>query len=284
MPYALYRRLLICYQRNSNSCYAATLRVIVRWAVTALQQWQGFHFPDRAIGGWWWIERFRFEVLMGWFEHESVERVRRLVRPGMTVIDIGAHVGYYTRLLSEWVGPTGRVLAFEPNPDNFAVLQHNLAPHRYHNVELMNSAVGDRDCVLSLYVSPGNSNHSVIPGYTEAESVLSVPCVRLDSFLAERGIERVGFVKSDTEGAEPLVLAGMQRVAECSPDLHLLIEVNPAALRCGNVEPEEFLRRVRQMGFEIEAIPSDSAAKDICENILCWKTGPRKSQEACGSR
>ena len=271
MLYKLYRKILERYQKNPDSLFARIVRMKIRWGVFLLQRWQSFHFPARTTGGWWWIERFRFEILMRWLERESVERVRQVVQPGMTVVDIGAHIGYYTRLLSELVGSSGRVLAFEPNPENFAVLQQNTAARRYRNVELFNYAVGEQESVLPLYVSAGNSNHSLIEGYTKAESVISVRCVNLDSFLQDRGIEQVGFVKSDTEGAEPLVLAGMKNTAARSPQLHLLMELNPTALRCGHVEPEQFLESIRQMGFEIEMITSDLSAKESDANMLCSK-------------
>lgn len=271
MLYRLYKNILNRYQKNPDSLFARLVRMKINWLVAMLQWAQGFHFPGRATGGWWWIERFRFEILMRWLEVESVQRVSQVIKPGMTVVDIGAHIGYYTRLLSELVGPSGRVLAFEPNPENFAVLQQNMLPRRYRNVELFNYAVGEKESVLPLYVSPGNSNHSLIEGYTKAESVIEVRCVELDSFLQERGIDQVGFIKSDTEGAEPLVLKGMKNTAARSSNLHVLMELNPTALRCGHVEPEQFLESIRSMGFEIEMITSDLSAKESDANMLCSK-------------
>ena len=67
---------------------------------------------------------------MDWFEWESLVWVRRLVRPGMTVLDLGAHIGYYTRIFSRWSVPSGTVLAFEPNPENLEVLRRNLSGPR----------------------------------------------------------------------------------------------------------------------------------------------------------
>jgi FkbM family methyltransferase len=271
MLYRFYKNILTRYQRNTDSLFARLVRMKIRWAVAILQQWQGFHFPGRATGGWWWIERFRFEILMRWLEYESVQRVRHVVKPGMIAVDIGAHIGYYTRLLADLVGTSGRVLAFEPNPENFEVLKKNMSGDKYRNVELFNYAVGEREGILPLYVSPGNSNHSLIQGYTQAESVIEVRVVSLDSFLQERGIGQIGFVKSDTEGAEPLVLAGMKNIAARSLNLHLLMELNPTALRCGNVEPDQFLENIRNLGFEIEMITSDLSAKESDANMLCRK-------------
>jgi FkbM family methyltransferase len=280
MVYMLYLRILERYQRNPNSLYASLVRQVIHWAVAILEFRQQFQFPERASGGWRRIERFRFELLMSWFEHESVKRVRQVVRPGMTAIDIGAHFGYYTRLLSELVGPTGRVLAFEPNSENFKILQHNLAPRKYRNVELFNCAVGDRDDVLPLCMSPGNSNHNLIHGGTEAESLHPVKCVRLDSVLEKQGIEKVDFIKSDTESAGALDLAGMQLTIARSPQLHFLIEFSSKALCSESFVPEELLEPLRQMGFEMEMISPDPPTKDIYESVLCRRSVeiPKKTE------
>lgn len=271
MFFNIYQRVLRLYQSRSGSLFARGVEATINLSVRVLQRREQFRFPERAIGGWWWVGRFRFEVLMRWFERESVQRARTVVRPGMRVVDVGAHIGYYTRLLSELVGPEGLVLAFEPHPENFAVLQHNLSQRKYENVRLFNCAVGQRNCEMPLFISDGHSNHSLIKGYAGEESALAVRCVSLDSVLEEEGIQSIDFIKSDTEGAEPLVLAGMQGTISRSPALGMLLEVNPKALQCGDVEPDQFLQDVQDMGFHIEMIAPDEATSCIYSNILCLK-------------
>ncbi|MEP6716991.1 MAG: FkbM family methyltransferase, partial [Terriglobia bacterium] len=244
------------YQRNSIAQKPSMFNLCFERAVTAgafaLMWWHRFSFPERRTGGWWWISRFRFEFLAGWFEQECTIWVRKFVKPGMTVVDIGAHLGFYTRLLSKLVGPAGKVLAFEANPENFAVLRRNL--RGYKNVELLNSCVADKDGSFTLYVSPGHSNHSLMPGYSVAASTLTIPGVALDSFLAGRGIHEVGFIKCDTEGAEPLVLAGMRQTLSGLRAPVVLIEYNPAAIRCGGVEPERVPEFLAGLDYEVKAI------------------------------
>ncbi|OGM11051.1 hypothetical protein A2Z22_03610 [Candidatus Woesebacteria bacterium RBG_16_34_12] len=235
-------------------------------------------FPDRSTGAWWWTWRWRFEILMRWNERESVKLCRELVKPGMTVIDIGAHIGYYTRLLSELVGSSGRVFAFEAHPDNYAVVKQNLRARKYSNVEMYNCAVSDQKGKMQLYVSPGSSNHSLLAGYTEASGTIDVESITIDSFLSEKGIKSVDFMKIDVEGAEPLVLAGMRQTIVSSHRLSLLIEYNPQALQSGNIIPEEFLRDLREMDFKIKMIPNDATMSQTLDgaeneviNILCRK-------------
>src|ERR1051326_4399342 len=105
-------------------------RSVIR-GVQLLSRLRSLELAPRGTGGWRWLWQLKFEVLMEWFEWESLVWARRLVRPGMTVFDLGAHVGYYSRFLSKLVGPAGVVYAFEPNPENRAALRKNLrAPRR----------------------------------------------------------------------------------------------------------------------------------------------------------
>jgi len=91
----------------------------LRWSVTqgvrVLRRVRSLEFPSRGTGGWWWLWRWKFEFLMNWFEWQSLGWARRLIRPGMTVLDLGAHVGYYSRFLSRLVGP-GKPGGASPQP------------------------------------------------------------------------------------------------------------------------------------------------------------------------
>jgi FkbM family methyltransferase len=268
---SIYRLLLERYRKRDDRLSQALLRAWIGPSIMLLERWRKFSFPVPEVGGWWWVQRFRFEILMNWFEYESVRKVRQIVRPGMVAVDIGAHLGYYTRLLSALVGPHGKVLAFEPHPENYALLMSNLPRDRYQNVELLNCAVGDINGEAMLYLSEGHSNHSLIPGYADRGSSIPVECVTLDSVLDERGLRHVDFVKSDTEGGEPKVLAGMDHTLQNSPSITLLLEINPTALRIGSVEPEDLFELLRRLRFEIEPIEPDPFTEDNSHNVLCRK-------------
>ena len=270
----LYRFLVARYRSggSESSLWTRAFEFAIDVFAFVVAKSRGVRFPEQRVGGWWWTGRWRFEFAMGWLESESVAWARQLVRPGMTVLDIGAHIGFYTRLLSDLVGPDGRVLAFEPHPVNVALLQHNT--RRCSNVEIHPCAVGDTDGALELHVSAGHSNHSLVDGFTEALESISVRGVILDSFLTPLGVEKIGFIKIDVEGAEPLALAGMRETLEANPGLAMLTEFNPNALEKGGTAPDEFLRTLEELGFEVRDVDSDrtlirTPGDQTVVNLIC---------------
>jgi FkbM family methyltransferase len=254
----LYRRLLAAYTESRSAPFRRGVERLVDAGIRWGRRRNPTVFPEALAGGWGWTSRWRFEVLLEWNEAESVCWCRRLIRPGMRVLDVGAHIGYYTRLFARLAGRSGEVWAFEPHPENFAILRENLRGRHAGNVHLLQRAVGEASGKVRLHLSPGSSNHSLVPGYTESQGALEVDSVALDSFLGEQGVATVDFVKIDVEGAEPRVLAGMERLLAASPNAALLIELNPRALACGGSSPEALLDRIGRLGFEPRALLPDA--------------------------
>ena len=120
----------------------------------------------------------------GCFEPFQTELVVNEVRPGDVAIDLGAHIGYYTLLLARLVGPTGRVLAFEPDPDNFALLSRNVEMNGYANVELFNAAASDRPGRSPLFRSPDNAgDHRLHESPGQRRPGVEVEVVAVDEIL-----------------------------------------------------------------------------------------------------
>jgi FkbM family methyltransferase len=279
--HSLYLRALARYRiAGESSTYKRMFEFATRTVVAVLRRFRGVRFPSRAIGGFWSIHRWRLEFLMGWNEFESVAAVRSLIRPGMTVVDVGAHLGYYTGLLARLVGSSGTVLAFEPEGENFDLLRRNTKRFR-SRIKMFNRAISDRTGQFTLHLSPGHSNHSLVAGYTDENGVAIVDTMTMDDALRENGITSVDFIKIDVEGGEPGVIAGMTNTLANSPGLAMLIEYNPRALRCGGTEPEQFVQSLRRLGFAVYAghasgewgaVPSDVGIDAI--NLLCLRDSP----------
>ena len=182
-------------------------------------------------------------------------RIHRLiqaaVRPGDTVIDVGANIGYNAVFAAVLVGARGRVIAIEPAGDNLAVLQRNVAANRLANVEVRPVAAGrvreTREFFLRGQVSAVNSFYrdSV---YAEVTGVVHVPVEPLDD-MCDRAPR---LVKIDVEGAELDVLGGMSRLLGTA-GLTLIVEWHPLLQEAAGHDVEALPRALFAEGFSLRA-------------------------------
>jgi FkbM family methyltransferase len=172
--------------------------------------------------------------------------IRKRVVAGMSVMDVGANIGLYTRYLSRLVGPTGNVVAFEPAPDNFAKLSRLCS--KYRNVVLKQLALGDRTGTAFIYLSSTmNVDHRTYMAEDERRA-LPIEVMRLDDFMsAGQGLD---FVKMDVQGAELQILRGARRVIEENPSLVILMEFWPFGLERAGTPPEELAGFLEQVGMK----------------------------------
>lgn len=175
------------------------------------------------------------------------------IQPGQTVVDIGANIGYFTTLFSKKVGPKGSVIAFEPDRDNFALLKKNVELNNCSNVELVNSAVSDKDGSLRLFVSSENAGDHRSYDSGDGRPSYNVPCVRLDTFLNCRN-KPISFIKMDIQGAEFAALNGMQETLNKNHGLTLVTEFQPNSLEDFGVSGQAVLDLLLSFGFILEEI------------------------------
>jgi len=232
---------------------------------------------------------FRLELLTGQHEPEARRLLERLAAPGMVALDVGAHIGYHTRLLAGLAGAEGRVIAFEPHPRTFEALRHNTRGQANVTALQLAASAGEGEAKLHDYLmmSASGSLHydagladqqrarmgagDVAPrGGSDFEPQrYSVRTVAIDDCLAELGIAQVDLVKMDIEGAELAALRGMRRTIAESPGLALVMEYNPGALAAFGQEPVAALEEARALGFaRVEAIEADGSLTDWSDAAL----------------
>jgi FkbM family methyltransferase len=191
----------------------------------------GIPFPKRLPIGVWWLMDFDFlgmALIEGGFENIEYDFAGEFVKPGMTVLDIGAHRGFYTLLFSKRVGPTGRVLSFEPSLRERKKLLRHVRINFRKNVGVKDCALGAADGAGELYVVSGIETgcNSLRPPDTRAPvSAVKVQVRKLDEVLSEEKIEKVDFIKLDVEGGELNVLKGAGKLLETEPRPVILCEV-----------------------------------------------------------
>ena len=223
----------------------------------------------------------------GVYEPYETELVSTLVKPGDTVIDVGANIGYYTLQFAQLVGPQGRVIAFEPDPINYQLLVKNITENGYKNVTAVNKAVSDSKGTLKLYINEENRGDNRMYDSSDDRSAVSIETVALDEFLAKQQ-DSIDFIKMDIQGAEILALKGMKNILSKNKNLTLISEFWPIGIQRIGGKAREYIDILEQSGFEVQEIvedkkrlmPVDDASKlleaytvenELYTNLLCTK-------------
>lgn len=175
------------------------------------------------------------------------------LKEGDTLIDVGANIGYYTILAAKRVGPRGRVIAFEPEPNNFAILKRNVEANGFTNVILEQKALSNKPGTLRLYLEEENKGGHKVFQFGSARPFVEVEAVRLDDYLKEyKG--RIDLIKIDTEGAEGAILEGMQKTLRRHHGVTLLVEFFPKLLHSFGSDAGQVLANLQALGFEIRDV------------------------------
>ncbi len=196
------------------------------------------------------------DMVVDRYEQATTDLFRQLLQPGMVVVDIGAHVGYFSLLAAELVGSGGTVYAFEPEPDNHALLKKNIELNGYTNILAQRKAVSSNSGLTDLFLSALDSgSHSIhAAGARGVTGTARVEATTLDAFLDAQGWPQVDLVKIDVEGAEVEVLEGMSQLLDRRRDLKLVVEFCPLLLQLAGVLPSALPDKLTSLGFAVHVI------------------------------
>lgn len=180
-------------------------------------------------------------------DKNEIKQIEKFIKPGMTVVDVGANIGFYTLLLSDLVGRKGRVYSFEPEKSNFNHLK-KMCRNR-HNVILNNLAVGEKDETINLYISNQlNVDHLTYNSH-EKRRIVPIKSISLDKYFSNK--EPIDFILVDTQGFDYYVLKGSINVLKHSNNIAVISEFCPYDLRRAGVSSKTFLSFLKKMGFHI---------------------------------
>lgn len=201
---------------------------------------------------------------------------------GGTFLDIGANFGWYSCLFSRLAGEAGRVVAFEPEPRNFELLERNLLRNRCANVTALREGVAERagELELHLYKASNPGRHSLLP--MAGGETVSVPVVTLDERLAALGLggQPIDLMKIDIEGYELPALRGA--AATLSRCMNLVIEYSPDLMRASGIDPGDLVELLASSGMWVsrldgpEPVPvhARALAKASGQFDLLWQRIP----------
>jgi FkbM family methyltransferase len=225
--------------------------VFFRW----VRIFPGIPIPVRLPFGSWWLARNDFvgaALFHGGFENTECFFVERFLSTGMTVLDIGAHHGFYTLLASQKVGPQGKVIAVEASPRERERLRLHLRMNCCRNVRVDSRALGEAEGDAELYVVHGGQtgcNSLRRPEVFEPTEAITVRIKRLDTVLRDHQIGKVDFIKLDVEGAELSVLKGAPQLLAHYPRPVILVEVYDIRTQPWGYSAREIIRYLADADF-----------------------------------
>jgi FkbM family methyltransferase len=183
-------------------------------------------------------------------------------------IDVGANIGYFTCLMGKLAGSSGKVLAIEPEPQNFALLRQNIELNRLTNATVQPCALGasEGSAMLGLYKAANRGRHSLVD--TQAKTQIEVPVRTLDELVRNAGpnTKSWSLLKIDVEGYEGFVLDGAK---ETLPQVETLVmEYSPALLRAGGRDPAATLRLLASYFSHISRIANNGLVEVTAADCL----------------
>jgi len=225
-----------------------------------------YFLTELADGLRFWVnlrdEHVSRGIIAGMWEPTETAFVSRQVKTGMSVIDIGANLGWFTVHMSRQVGPSGRVTAFEPRCDIHHYLAQTVSENRLDNVVLHNCALGARTGDGNIYwaksdLNPGGTQlvpHALDPDVLPADHTFQPVSMRV---LDQVVLGRVDFIKIDVEGAERLVFEGAGRILSTQRPV-IMSELSPEGLEwISGISAVEYLQFFEERGYTAHAIEPD---------------------------
>lgn len=183
----------------------------------------------------------------------STKLISKLLKQGMTCLDIGANIGYYVLLESKLVGEHGKIIAIEPSPVNFEYLQKNIKLQNTKKIEAFNIAAGNMEGKIKFLIYENASNSGMVIKDGEEKKwpgkVIEVPIIKVDSLLKEKNIAKIDFLRMDVEGYEFHIFEGMQDTLIRHKPI-IQIEVHRSIM--GDETTKKWFQMLQKLGYEVK--------------------------------
>lgn len=191
--------------------------------------------------------------------------LKTIIKPGDTILDIGANIGFYAKILSDLTGARGKVYCFEPDSTNFSYLQKAVKDHK--NISTFNMAVSDAESVLKVYKSKLlNVDHRTYP-VNNYDSIEEVKANSIDNLISSGTIQPANIIKIDIQGYELVAFKGMKKLLSESRDLKIVAEFWPHGFMRAGSSAIELFDFFGSLGYSIYFIGTNSDQKVTREYV-----------------
>lgn len=198
----------------------------------------------------------RYLALVGDYEPSVTNLLKKEVKQGMYVFDLGANIGWFTLVFSKLVGDTGHVYAFEPDPYYFGILKENIELNNLKNVSIYQLAISNKLGIAKFNLNKWFGTF-VLESKTITDNQLDVKTISLDDFCKANNV-RADFIKMDIEGSEPKAFEGMRSVVLANHGIKIISEFNSYAIIDVGDSPEQYLDALERSGFNINQIDENN--------------------------
>jgi len=183
--------------------------------------------------------------------------IKKEVKKGMYVFDLGANIGWFTLLFSKLVGEIGHVCAFEANPDTFKILKENIEINKIKNVSIFQLAISNKIGVARFNLDRFEDGESRLESKMKTQNPISVKTTTLDQFCAEHNM-KVDFIKMHIEGSEPKAFQGMKNTISSNPKIKIISKFHPLKIIDVDSSPKDYLNSLEESRFIVNEIDENS--------------------------
>lgn len=211
-------------------------------------------------------------ILSGKWEEYETSLFKQNIKKGDVILDIGAHIGYYTLIAADIVGDKGKVYAFEPDPRNFTLLERNIQENGYKNVVLINKAVADRTGNLRLFLNTENTGDHRIYKVSDKRRSIKIQSITLDDFFKDKN-KKVDMIKMDIQGSEVRAFKGALKLIKQNQNIKILTEFWPYGLKLSGSSAKEYVRLLIRNNFRLFDLDEIKKMKtEISEKQLLYSS------------
>ena len=240
-----------------------------------------FFFPDRyflvnCYGGKIYLNLKESEMMirrsLGIYEYWKTKLFFQLVKSNMIVVDVGANKGYFSLLSAKLMSDKGRVLAFEPYPNNGYWLQNSIQANRYSSITLFPFALSNLEGKKKFYVGKYSGSGSFFHSDNTTNKKFFVKCRKLDNVLEENAVDHVDLLKIDVQGADLEVLEGAEETLS-QQNLKIVMDIDVA-----KEKREVLLDYIQSFGFKLFTIgkkpqPITALNNECITEVFASKSG-----------